>query len=372
MKGRVTRLLPKGINRLFPIWLFGWGFLELAFAAEPASERALFLDVVVSNRVFSGQVSAPQLIIRTRQPYLLDVLVYDSQDRLVAVVSSDRALNEWTCGLDHLPPVAKGLYFFYIAASDEQNHLIALYPPVFNVGELVKVSDLKVEADKAVIRYGLPKASFVRIRVGIDGGPYLDPILRWQVQLAGEQTIPWDGSAQSNLFRNLNQRQDVRVIALAVAIPVNLLASQDSPIVPVGVPGLLRPTRLKGLSVPSSKGMMPESSRLQPTCLVDDYSLTLAVLQPEPQTVAFQVNCVPADEARLMNERFELMLFVDGVFIMEDEVSLLPFTYTMSTRGLADGNHLITVNIVDTHGVLGTISKMFNVKNQEPSPPPRS
>jgi hypothetical protein len=66
-----------------------------------------------------------------------------------------------------------------------------------------------------------------------------------------------------------------------------------------------------------------------------------------------------------MNGRFEVMLFLDGVFLMEDEDALLPFTYRTSTRGVTPGRHAVTVNVVDTDGNLGTATSEFAVAGEK-------
>ena len=51
------------------------------------------------------------------------------------------------------------------------------------------------------------------------------------------------------------------------------------------------------------------------------------------------------------------MLFLDTTFLAEDEHSQLPFSYRMSTRGLAPGRHILTANVIDSDGIVGTVSK---------------
>src|SRR5690606_6068273 len=96
--------------------------------------------------------------------------------------------------------------------------------------------------------------------------------------------------------------------------------------------------------------------------IADDYRLVLRTeATPLRGVVNLRLDCVEEDRARLLNQRYEVMVFLDGVFLMEDEVALLPFNYRMSTRGLSPGQHLVTMNVLDSQGVPGTASAFIEV-----------
>ena len=66
-----------------------------------------------------------------------------------------------------------------------------------------------------------------------------------------------------------------------------------------------------------------------------------------------RVTLKEADKAFLINQRFEVMFFVDTVFLFEEEEGQDPFNYEWDTTGLAPGEHLLTVNLVGYEDHLG-------------------
>jgi hypothetical protein len=54
----------------------------------------------------------------------------------------------------------------------------------------------------------------------------------------------------------------------------------------------------------------------------------------------------PQERARLINTRFEVMMFLDTVFLAEEEDGALPYNYRLDTRALPPGPHLLTVNLL--------------------------
>jgi hypothetical protein len=99
--------------------------------------------------------------------------------------------------------------------------------------------------------------------------------------------------------------------------------------------------------------------------IANDYRLTIRVAEEAEQPIVnFRVDCAEADRARLLNQRFELMISLDGLFITEDEQAILPFNYRTSTRGLTPGQHLFTINVLDSDGVPGTASTVFTVTSK--------
>jgi len=68
------------------------------------------------------------------------------------------------------------------------------------------------------------------------------------------------------------------------------------------------------------------------------------------------------DRHHLESERFEVMFFVDTVFIFEDEEGFTPFTYMWNTKDLSEGEHVFTVNIFSYDDHCGVESRKVIVK----------
>ena len=72
---------------------------------------------------------------------------------------------------------------------------------------------------------------------------------------------------------------------------------------------------------------------------------------------------VPADvQQRMLNDRFEPILFVDGEYKTENEVGFFPMTWNWDPKGLVEGEHVLTVNLRGYDGHLGSASVKVFVK----------
>lgn len=338
-----------------------WG---LAATAAPSAVKDVFLDVVVANRVF-GAGAAPRLTVRTREAVNLDCLVYDAAQNLVAHRAAEGVSDHLTLDLASLPPVPKGVWLFCLVASDRARQRLSVYPQTPGGGELIQVRESSLDPENKRIQYVLPRAACVRVRVGFHEGLYLQPILAGEVQAAGPHTVAWDGTGQGGLFTNLYRHPSVQASILALSLPVNILATEDRSqwraegSAPAPSPSL--PAYLADLKQPP--WFSPGTEVKPPGYLIaDDYTLALEA-QPDAATriVEIRVDCSPANRGRLFNKRFELMLFLDTTFLVEDERSQLPFSYRMSTRGLAPGRHILTANVIDADSAVGTVSREFTI-----------
>jgi hypothetical protein len=150
-------------------------------------------------------------------------------------------------------------------------------------------------------------------------------------------------------------------------LPVNILTTEDrsdwraegsAPTPPPALPAALADLSQPPWLLPGSEGNIPGF------LIADDYSLAIEAPQDAAtRTVEIQVDCSPANRARLFNKRFELMLFLDTTFLAEDERSQLPFSYRISTRGLAPGRHILTANVIDADSAVGTVSREFIISH---------
>jgi hypothetical protein len=333
-----------------------------AQAQVPKPGQEIFLDVIVNNRFFRDGISAPSLSIRTREAVNLDCLIYDALNRFIAHTAAEGSTNQFTLSLDGLPPTPKGVYLFGLVASDGDHKRLGIYPKSPGGGEIIQVRESALDPEKRTISYILPRAASVRLRAGFREGLYLQPIISGEPQPAGQHSVAWDGSGQAGLFTNLYQHPSVHVSILAVSLPANILVAQDhanswstnqsvqnlSPV----------PPRLADLAAPPWLNMGEEK---QPSFLIaDDYTLNLDIQEnPTARAVEIRTDCISANRSRLFNKRFELMLFLDATFLVEDERSQLPFSYRMSTHGLSPGRHIFTANVIDSDSSVGTVSKEF-------------
>lgn len=328
-----------------------------------------FLSVTVSDRFFQSPSTNPVVQARLREPLQLDVLVYEAGGRPLAFIEGSTPAVEHQVPLTALPPADRGLYLFHLFTLDAAGKRIDEYPPQPEGGAYIDVADCRWDPATQRIHYFLPRAACVRIRAGLTDSAYVSEVLPWEAQPSGRKSIPWPGATNNPVVREMLGRPDFQTRVLALSLPANLVADER-----------LRTQRFAGNNTPSTplpdrysdRKAMPGGTlystvrRSSQISIADDYRLSLAA-EPAPGrgVVLLRLDCAEADRGRLLNQRFEVMVFLDGVFLMEDETALLPFNYRMSTRGLAPGQHLVTLNVLDSQGVPGTASAFIQVTPEQ-------
>lgn len=343
--------------------------LIVLFSLPGAAVRGedAFRDVVVRDRIFARSRTSPSLHIRTKTEARVDVVLYDVDGTPVAHVPAGPGMAvQHDVVLTNLPPVRRGWYSFCLVARDAQGARLGVYPETVAGGDRLEVEDCRWNIEQEQVEYLLPKAAFARIRAGLTDGAYLRAVLPWEVQAAGRHRVAWTNAMSDAAVKELSGRPDFQVRVLALSLPVNLLADEEqrSPTrpSPESAAAVALPPALEDLARMPWPGVLVDAQTRNRIAIDDDYRLTLEVGEEPGQRIAtFRLDCVAADRQRLLNRRFEIMLSVDGVFLTEDEHALLPFNYRMSVRGLTPGQHLFTVNVLDSEGVPGTISRVFAV-----------
>jgi hypothetical protein len=342
-------------------------FASLCNAQTPGSAIGddCFQDVIVEGRFFDPAKEPPLLRVRLRESALLDVVAYDQEGRLVAWKGGTTSVARAEIALGDLPSASEGIYLFCLIASDGQGKRLGVYPRNLAPGEALRIAESDLDPRKQEIRYLLPKVARVRSRIGFRDGAYLQPIQAWQAQPAGWHAIPWDGTCQQGLFSDLYRNPQVKVIVTAVSLPVNTLISRATAAPANGADQIAvsLPTRIRDLSKPPWPISQLMKASKDGIWMADDYRLTLEVrVDPLSQVATFAMDCAQVDRERLLNKRYEIMLFLDQVYLCEEEGGMLPFNYKMSTRGITPGKHVITANVVDTDGNLGAVSREFEVQ----------
>jgi hypothetical protein len=342
----------------------------MAFAlGVPACHAAgpdLFVEVTVQDRFFGASLSSPTLNVRTREEVMVDAVVYGADGVVAGHYQAGAPGRRHQLKLEKLPPVSHGLYTFCLAARNASGQRQAIYPSDPGGGEEIKPTDCRLNQEKEVVEYSLPRAAYVRVRAGLREGPYLQPVLAWEAQPAGRHAVSWSKGGAGGLLREMAGHPDLQATVLGLSLPGNVLVDREQQ-ARGAVPASARPEvvltkELTDLAQMPWPGIFSRAKTRSGILIAEDYRLTLRVeTDPAQRLALIRLDCDERDRARLLNQRYEIMLFLDGLFITEDEEALLPFNYRMSTRGIPPGRHLLTVNVLDTGGVPGTVSASFTV-----------
>lgn len=200
----------------------------------------------------------------------------------------------------------------------------------------VMAENISFDAETGEIRYILPEPAYVRIRVGIkESGFFLAHAADWEYRDKGEHTQVWDGKAEGD-DQDYRGRRDL--MAVLTAMP-----AQNS----AGAQGTGRLRKAPGITM-----SFPESER------VDNQGRPIV-----KGRAPVRITIGEEDAKWLLNTRYELVLYIDQLFLMEEEEGLNPFTYYVDTSRLRDGRHSITAVIACYTGEASSLTQSVIVEN---------
>jgi len=206
----------------------------------------------------------------------------------------------------------------------------------------VLATDLSFDAQAGEIKYTLPEPALVRIWIGLkDGGPLLRTLLDWEPRSAGEHVEVWDGKDSTGLI-NFGNKNNLMLVLGALTLD----SGKNSEI--------LSSTTLRGFQKsPEFKIDFPESQKKS-----SEGVPMIRGISPVRITLSER------DKEWLTRTKYEIGLYLDEVYLTEDEEGTSPFTYPLDTRNMNNGRHILTVNIVSFTGEIGTQTIYLIVNNQ--------
>ena len=201
----------------------------------------------------------------------------------------------------------------------------------------ILAEDLSFDAETGEIRYTLPEDALVRIRIGIkEGGALLRTVTDWEFRSKGEHVETWDLKDASGKI-DFGVRRDL--VMVFAALPANK-----------SIPRIYDP-RVRGYRQSPGFSITFPEAEMQADVPVISGNTTLRVT-------------IDADDISwLREENFEIVLFIDQVFLMEEEEGINPFNYFLDTNKFNDGSHVITVNILSFSGEAATEHVNVRIKN---------
>jgi len=257
-----------------------------------------------------------------------------------------------------------GNVFLYVIEAKSNDRERFTYNPAPGTGGLeVKSLEYTLDTEKGKIEYVLPKACMIRIRAGLKDGMFAGSIFDWRPMTAGRHTYYWDGKDNSGQMYLL-KHQDLDLRLTCYTLPANTIITAQTE-VPFDTEDNAAETESPDRSrLWATKGKyfhyqhdprichQPRFNVLFPTKKRLDSNNTAIV----SGIVPVRIELDPRDARHLINRRFEIMLFVDGVFIYEIEEGSSPFTFNWDTADFARGPHILTVNLIAYDDHIGSVS----------------
>lgn len=199
-------------------------------------------------------------------------------------------------------------------------------------------TDLSFDVNTGEIKYTLPEPALVRIRIGIrDGGPMLRTLVDWEYKEAGPQVEVWDKKDETGKV-NFGTRSDYFLVLACIPSEANRTDFHSDQI-----RGLRKSPQLQ-VTFPQS---MQKSEEGIPT---------LSGIVP----VRIEID---KKDHWITQTKYEVGLYVDHVFIIEDEEGTNPITYQLDTHKLNNGMHILTTVITCFDGEAGTKNLLVLINN---------
>lgn len=267
--------------------------------------------------------------------------VVDAAGRLVreiaAVSNGPNATLSWD-GRDVEGRPMSGLHYLRLVSEDPGGD-VRWDPARSSGGELVSILEAELHDDTRQIEFVLEDLALVRARIGIADGPLLSTPMNWEVQGPGAVRIPVTEPSAPG-WPSFWLSPERRAWVSAWRLPANavwVVGPQPLPRSSWMHPyrGTERNLFLHALHAPDACRDIAVSARV-----VSGSEGASATLPLVGDSATIRVDAATAeDRALLEGSRFEVMLYVDGQFLMEDEDSALPYSFTLDVSHFPEGHH---------------------------------
>jgi hypothetical protein len=352
-------------------------------APEPPEEPVAFkiYDAGINRKVFNPSKGERLTIsFRVSRPFKGFVRIFDPEMKLVREIFSENAAEDqlnnlvWDGKDEDGIVVPDEAYIFTVDAGDFHGNF-AFYDPTVSSGGLVSFPGLNNDRQKQVVSYQLDNDSRVNIRAGIKGGPMLTSIVYWSPRMAGRHEEPWDGHDASGVI-DIADRNDTLLRIEAVSLPENSIFTSGATgydyftykrdIAPQRPEKKKRPRLQNQIassifpsSMPAKMGPEPRF-RMDLPGIIKSTANGLPVVRGKTPIRIFLDDTI---KRQVIEERFEVLFFVDHKFVTELEEGYSPITFIWDTRKHSNGEHVISVNVVTMTGWLSSGSMKVVVKN---------
>jgi len=190
--------------------------------------------------------------------------------------------------------------------------------------------ELEFNPETGEIKYTLPGPALGRIRIGLQpGGPVIRTLFDWEYRDAGSHVEIWDRKdASGKIDYTGNPKLSVLLHFVKTDSPLNKI--RKSPDFSINFPE----------SASSADGEV--------------------ILR---EGIPVRVVLSNTSKEWLRKTRYEIAVYLDNVFLIEDEEANDPYTYWLRTRDINNGMHIITVNVVGYQGEVGAKSIPVLISN---------
>jgi flagellar hook assembly protein FlgD len=260
---------------------------------------------------------------------------------------------------------AFGDVFLYTIKAITKGGKTYLYNPASLTGGIsITPLEYKLDKEAGIFEFVLPKAAKVRIQTKLESGMHEHAVLSWKPFPAGRHTVRWDGKDMTGT-RNLLKRSDLDVRLACFTLPDNAILFSGTVVPHSDFDGTLYSQREH---VWGTEGKSYHYRHLPYICREPRFLMSF------PGSEAFQggikavagyvpvrIEIAPSERQHLINTRFKVQLYVDGVFLYETVDATTPFNVLLDTQNFTPGKHVLTANVLSYDDHNGALSQLIQI-----------
>ena len=335
-----------------------------------AKKRLEITKVALDRKMFNpSQGESVTLDFEITQDAAVVVKLYDRLENNIRVFNLGNQTAgpcsvQWD-GRTHEGKPATGDVFLYVIEAIAEDGKKIIYNPAKRTGGLsVNPQEYTYDDEKGVVEYVLPKACMVRIRTGLAEGMLVETLMDWVPQTAGRHQLAWDGKDRSGLF-NIGRHRQLELNLTCYTLPDNTMIrrGEATDFVEMPEPPDYQKQFETGVWARAEKNLHYRHWPLN--CHEPEFTIAFPDSQKQPDNktpvvsgrVPVRLTFSPKDAANVINKRFEVMVYIDGIFLFEVEEGTSPFTFHWDTQGLGKGEHIMTINVMTYDDHIGTLSR---------------
>lgn len=314
-----------------------------------------------------------RLAFTLSQAATVNINLFDSRNHCIRRLLDKQSLNAgqheavWDGKDSQGRPVPANYYLYTIEATATGQETTVFDPGDMTGGALLSPQNLVYDQAAQQVRFLLLKPALVNIRVGLNqGGPLVATLVDWLPLPAGEHAIPWDGRDASGILK-ATELKGLEIGGSGYELPLNTLVV--TPVRPdqkrPGFIALLQATWPDRVAKePKIRQMLNHWQHRRDACYDPAMRLELPdtvkrdnqgrVLADAPLAVTVEI--AEADRRYMLDQRFEIVYYVDFLFQGEEELGYTPYQWHWDPKGMAPGEHYLTVMLRGFDGHFATAS----------------
>lgn len=243
--------------------------------------------------------------------------------------------------------LASGVYYVAVGGIREGNSRV-WDPTRATGGETCTPSGMALDPNRRVLRFELSEPCWIRVRVGAEDGLLFGTPVAWTAFGAGAHEIPIPGGLPDP-WGSVWHQPGLRARIDAITLPANALivaAPDAEPPCLLGEALVVDPPDARSLALRADPPVV--------CAIVGEADGASEGSRVVGDVAHLRVDARNANERAFFEEsRFEVVVYLDGQFLMEDEDSVLPFNYRLDVSRFSAGEHSFLVNVVSDLGPIG-------------------